>query len=222
MSNTVFKPAGDGPFPAVVLLHSCGGIAPAHIRTHAKEMLQAGFAVLVLDSHGPRGFDTCRQKLIPFAVGAMDAYAGLQHLARHPFVHQQRIYFAGYSYGGSVAALLASPQSAAVFASPLRFKASAAHYANCVRPSGARLVLPDTDRPLLMLMGQADTESPPNSCFPLLADMQTAGAPVSWHVYPGLTHGWDRVDGSANGYVYNEAGSIDATRRMLAFFDASR
>ena len=222
MSNMVFKPAGEGPFPAVVLVHSCAGIGPAHIRTHANEMLGAGYVVLVLDSHGPRGFETCRQKMIPFAVGVMDAYAGLKHLTALPFVNKDRIYLGGYSYGGSVASLLASPQSAVVFGSPFRFRATVAHYSNCIRPSGAKIVLPDTDRPLLVLMGDADTESPPASCFPLLEEMRVSDVPVSWHLYPGQTHGWDRQDASRNGYVYNEAASLDATRRMAAFFEANK
>ncbi len=222
MSNTVFQPKGDGPFPAVVLSHTCGGIQPAHMRKHAGELLSAGYMVLVLDSHGPRGFDTCVQKNIPFAVGVLDAYAGLRQLATLSTVNKDRIYMAGYSYGGSVAALLASPQSAVTFGSPLRFRATVAHYTHCVRPSRARLVLADTDRPLLMLMGQRDVESPPASCFPLVEELAGVGVPVKWHVYPGMTHGWDRQDGSRNGYVYNEEAALDATRRMIEFFNANR
>ncbi|UUZ68442.1 dienelactone hydrolase family protein [Polaromonas sp. P2-4] len=222
MSNTVFKPKGQGPFPAVVLLHTCGGIRPPHIRQHAGELLAAGYAVLILDSHGPRGFDTCRKKPIPFAVGVLDAYAGLAHLAALPMVNKDRIYLAGYSYGGSVAALLASPQSATTFGSPLRFRATVAHYTHCVRPSRARLLLADTDRPVLMLMGQSDTETPPASCFPLIEELRAAGAPVKWHIYPGMTHGWDKQGEASNGYVYDEEAALDATRRMLEFLDDNK
>lgn len=220
LSNKVFKPAGAGPFPAVVLVHTCGGVLNAHIRQHAQELLAAGYVVLVQDSHGPRNFSTCREKMIPFAVGVLDAYAGLTSLAALPVVDRQRIYLAGYSYGGFVGAMVSSPQSASTFASPLRFRAAVAHYANCVRPSRAQVVLRDVDRPLLMLMGENDKEALPASCFPLLEQMKAAGAPVDWHVYPGATHGWDKQGEGANGYVYKEETAQDATRRMLAFFNA--
>jgi dienelactone hydrolase len=222
LSNKVFKPAGAGPFPAVVVVHTCGGVQNAHIRQHAQELLAAGYVVLVQDSHGPRNFSTCREKAIPFAVGVLDAYAGLNSLAALPGVDRQRIYLAGYSYGGFVAAMVSSPQSAATFASPLRFRAAVAHYANCVRPSGAQVLLGDVDRPLLMLMGENDKEALPASCFPMLEQMKAAGAPVAWHVYPGATHGWDKQGEGANGYVYREDTTQDATRRMLAFFETHK
>jgi dienelactone hydrolase len=222
LSNKVFKPAGAGPFPAVVLVHTCGGVQNAHIRQHAQELLAAGYVVLVQDSHGPRNFVTCREKAIPFAVGVMDAYAGLSSLAALPVVDKQRIYLAGYSYGGFAAAMASSPQSASTFASPLRFRAAVAHYANCTRPSGAQVLLRDTDRPLLMLMGERDSEALPATCFPLLEQLKAGGAPVEWHVYPGATHGWDKQGEGVNGYVYKEETALDATRRMLAFFDAHK
>ncbi len=222
LSNKVFKPAGAGPFPAVVLVHTCGGVLNAHIRQHAQELLAAGYVVLVQDSHGPRNFVTCREKAIPFAVGVMDAYAGLASLAALPLVDKQRIYLAGYSYGGFVAAMASSPQSASTFAAPLRFRAAVAHYANCTRPSGAQVLLRDIDRPLLMLMGERDTEALPATCFPLLEQLKAGGAPVDWFVYAGATHGWDKQGETANGYVYREETALDATRRMLAFFDTHK
>jgi len=49
VANTVFKPAGDGPFPAVVLMHTCGGLvgAPnAHMKEHAQQLLAVGYVAL--------------------------------------------------------------------------------------------------------------------------------------------------------------------------------
>jgi dienelactone hydrolase len=220
VSNVVFKPDGAGPFPAVVLLHTCGGIQ-AHIRQHAQELVASGYVTLVQDSHKSRNMQTCVARPIPFAVGVMDSYAALRHLATLPFVNPARIYMAGYSYGGFVATMLASPQGAAKFESPLRFRATVAHYANCVRPSGARVLMKDVDRPVLMLMGERDTEALSAACFPMLDELKSAGAPVFWHIYPGMTHGWDKQGEAGAGHIYDAAATQDATRRMLAFFDAN-
>lgn len=223
IGNTVFRPRGDGPFAAVVLVHTCGGLQRNdHIRRHARELLEAGFVVLVQDSHGPRGFQTCRERQIPFAVGLMDAYAGLNHLATLSFVDAARIHIAGYSYGGFVAMLAASPRSATTFRSDRRFRSGVAHYANCVRPSGARTLLDDSDRPLLLLFGESDAETPMASCFPLVEALRDGGAPIAWHAYPGATHGWDREGDTAQGYVFDRAAALDATRRMIEFFERNR
>ncbi|CAM8661811.1 COG0412 Dienelactone hydrolase and related enzymes [Comamonadaceae bacterium] len=219
IGNTVFKPDGEGKLPAAVIVHTCGGVQNEHIRRHANELLEAGFVVLIQDSHTPRGFRTCRERPIPFAVGLMDAYTGLNHLATLPFVDAERVFLAGYSYGGFVAMLASSPRSTTTFKSQVRFRAAVAHYANCVRPSGARTLLEDLDRPLLMLFGERDTETPMATCFPLLDELLVKGQPVSWHVYPGMTHGWDKQGESANGYIFDRPAALDATRRMIEFFN---
>ena len=222
ISNVVFRPQGAGPFPAAVVVHTCGGLQNEHIRRHAQELLAAGYVVFVHDSHNPRGFRTWRERPIPFAVGLMDAYAGLNHLATLPFVDANRIFLVGYSYGGFVAMLATSPRSATTFKSPVRFRAAVAHYANCVRPSGARTLLDDVDRPLLMLFGERDTETPMTTCFPLVDELLAKGRPVSWHVYPGMTHSWEKQGEAANGYIFDRAAALDATRRTLEFFNQQK
>src|SRR3981189_3604885 len=56
----LFKPDGDGPFPTVIALHSCGGlgghseaVAPRY-HDWAEQLLKAGYAVLLPDSYGSR------------------------------------------------------------------------------------------------------------------------------------------------------------------------
>ena len=222
ISNTIFRPQTEGPHPAVVIVHTCGGLQNAHIRGHAKDLLEAGYVVLVQDSHSPRGFQTCRERQIPFAVGLMDAYAGLNHLAAQSFVDAKRIYLSGFSYGGFVAMLAASPRSAITFQSGNRFRATVAHYANCVRPSGAKTLLDDVDRPLLLLFGAKDSETPLQTCFPVVEQLATAGKPVSWHTYPEASHAWDQQGEGRKGYVYDKAATQDASRRVLEFFGQNR
>src|SRR5215472_14540251 len=57
----LFKPDGDGPFPTVIALHGCGGLAGhsepvlPRYRDWAEQLLQDGKAVLLPDSFGSRG-----------------------------------------------------------------------------------------------------------------------------------------------------------------------
>jgi len=224
VANTVFKPPGEGPFPATVLMHTCGGLKGppnVHMKQHAQSLLEAGHVVLVIDSFGPRGFDNCATRVPSHSAGIADAYAALALLAAKPFVDKSRIYQAGYSWGAFVSAHLASPQSARLVGSDLRFAATVANYGSCAFKQ-YRLVLPDVDRPLLMLLGGRDEELPAAPCFPLLEEMKAAGKPVDWHLYPDATHAWDKPGLQAKGYVYDARVTKDATARMLTFFSANR
>lgn len=224
LSNAVFKPKGEGPFPAVVLVHTCGGIKDAHMRRHATEMLEKNFVVLMQDSFGPRGMQDCgpnNQNGITAVVGVNDAYAALAHLSKYPFVDKNRIYQAGYSWGGFVATLLASSGLAEIFDAPARFRATVSNYSPC-KFSGRELITKMTDKPVLMLMGEKDTETPSSTCFPWLEELKAAGKPVKWHVYPNATHGWDKEGQGQHGYFFHEETTQDATKRMVEFFNENK
>src|ERR1700732_1434687 len=57
----LYKPDGDGPFPVVIALHGCGGLAghsepvQPRYRDWAEQLLKQGEAVLLPDSYASRG-----------------------------------------------------------------------------------------------------------------------------------------------------------------------
>src|SRR5215212_11287769 len=57
----LFRPEGQGPFPAVVGLHNCTGLTNragefgTRYRDWAERLAKSGFVVLLPDSHGSRG-----------------------------------------------------------------------------------------------------------------------------------------------------------------------
>jgi len=218
--NDIFKPTGDGPFPAVVLAHTCGGIEP-HIYQRAKEILDAGYAVLVLDAYTSRNqFRYCT----PAGVGApryyKDAYDGLAHLLKMKAVDPSRIYLVGFSLGSFVAAVAGSPSVAILIDSKNRFRASVGWYGSCVYKPGRgpqwELIRSDSDRPILLLLAGKDSETPIDVCFPLLENLKREGKPIEWHVYPHVTHAWDK-DNERRGYRSDTEATADAMRRTLAF-----
>lgn len=231
LGNKIYTPDGPGPFPAVVINHTSGGISQ-HLLVHARDLLESGFAVLVVDSFGPRGIRS-GGALFPAEV-AKDAYDALAQLQARSDIDKSRIFQTGYSLGGYAAALLASSQSADAFKASGRFRATVGNYGSCAMVQGnssaqqLEMLSADSDRPILMLMAELDIETPPKHCFPLLEEMKAAGKDVSWHIYPATTHGWDKVEN--NGYVYRLNGETmtyrydakmakDATGRMIAFFN---
>lgn len=239
LSNALFKPKSPSPFPVVVLGPTCGGVKPSHIKTHAQELLGAGYGVMILDNLGPRGLQNCRgQSAVGSASTARDAYQALEALALVPEVDKTRIYFSGYSLGGVAAPMLASPQSAQIFGSSLRYRAIVSNYGGCIYPAkpggkATRYLERDMDVPLLMLMAGNDKEFFSSDCFPLLQELKDAGKPVQWHVYEGVHHAWDQPEhrgnysfvgstGETNVYLYNEQAKRDASRRMMEFLEVHR
>lgn len=51
---SLYRPKGTGPSPAVVLLHTCGGLGQ-HVFDWASRLTSAGYVSVVIDSFTPRG-----------------------------------------------------------------------------------------------------------------------------------------------------------------------
>lgn len=235
LANRVYAPEGAGPFPAVVI--SQAKKVSAHLLAHARFLVDGGFAVLVVDTYGSRDYKIGVNEPLPaqFAKDAYDALAVLQSL---DFIDRTRIYQTGYSNGGLAAALLASPEGARELTAAGRFRATVANYGSCKIASpytGGKanatfmdMLSADSDRPILMLMGELDIETSPTTCFPLLAEMKAAGKPVEWHIYPKTSHAWDQAEHNGHVYRTNAGESMtyrydadvtrDATARMIDFF----
>jgi dienelactone hydrolase len=237
LDNGFFKPDGVGPFPAVVFLHTCGGVRD-DLRAWTKAALKLGYVVLIPDSM--RGAKT--NCFVPLAVPdgrrAKDAMDAVAHLAKQSFVDSARIYAVGFSQGTHVAEMLAGSALAAAVVSPgsPRFAALAGLYGACgfdpvppKVPCCVEYLQRDTDRPLLLLMAEGDNETPASFCLERLPKLKEAGAPVEWHVYPGnVTHCWDcstlnghvKTDwrGTSVTYQYSETVTEDSRKRVFEFF----
>jgi dienelactone hydrolase len=238
----LFKPEGSGPFPALVLLHQCGGLGASRRPNEsmlgwAREAVAHGYVALLVDSLEQRGVDSVcfgPKGGLHFARGVKDALQAAAHLRTFAFVDRQRIALAGYSWGAMVGVLASSRSWSGRAVPDTRFAATVAFYPGCfnIRPPTAaayEIVQPDIDRPLLVLLGQLDTETPADECVAKLGAAKAAGAPVEWHVYPQATHCWDcrqldgfsKTDVRGNNVVYRYGAddTADSRRRMFEFLD---
>ncbi len=229
-NNRLITPLGQGPFPTVVLMPSCAGVNVA-LEARAKELLAANFAVLAVDSYGPRGKNhlDCGPMFMSVLLDTFDA---LQHLQKFEAVNKQRIFVAGWSTGAAGALFSSSPSGSQENGVTLRFRAAVSHYANCMYQDAPKAVPApvlrrDTDHPLLMLI--AETDVAVSNCFPLLEEMKATNNPVEWHVLKGAAHLWDRPDDTRgsrkNGFGqtivlrYSPEATLDATQRTIEFFN---
>jgi dienelactone hydrolase len=205
-ASKMFKPEGVGPFPGLVILPTCGGLPPwFQVFDWARHALQRGYAVLVVDPLTPRGVvapgENCRfPPRVSISRQRKDAVDAAEHLRRQPFVDRDRIGFMGFSFGAMTGLGLSGAPYANHKGRPA-FRAVASSYPTCFvpnRPSpvSGRIVdvrfLPQrVTVPLLVQMGELDTESPARDCVPLLQQQKKAGAPVEFIVHKGATHVWD-------------------------------
>lgn len=208
-------PQGPGPFPAIVLLHTCGGVQP-HLAMWMEILKARGYASLVVDSFTTRGGGEC---VLPYYFPASvdevadDAIAALEHLRSRPGIDARRIGVMGFSYGGGAALRLASPR---YHEGRHRFGAVVAFYPLCTaflalsaehEPDNLRR---DADTPTLVLIGDRDFPSVVEHCAARVKWLQDVGRPAAIRVLPGAGHGFDFDDGPAR---------REAVVEVLRFFD---
>ena len=234
----VWLPAGAGPFPAIVAQHGCGGVfndpgdpsfdnIAGKLRYWGKQLSEAGFLFLLVDSFTPRGFgdeptdgevcDTPWQDR-PVEIDAVlsrpfDAYAGLDYARSRGDVAAGRVGLIGWSNGGSssLSAIAWSAEAPLLapgvdfFSDPADFElmrlegffASVSIYPGC----GQHGHYPDgTYRSYTrgrVFAGDADSVS--DDCPSLVAEAQVNGSEITLHWYPGEDHGYDydEWDGAA-------------------------
>jgi acetyl esterase/lipase len=107
------QPPGAGPFPAVVLLHGCGGFHSSMI-SWADRLSRFGYAALAIESFGPRGFD---ERCVGFFLEQVaDGHAALRYLTTRPFVRASHVAVMGFSQGGGsvLAAMEKGPRGTAL------------------------------------------------------------------------------------------------------------
>ena len=231
------KPDGDGPFPAVVLTHGCGGTERnTQHRTvwrglvqHAKLLNRNGYATLIIDSfHKRRITDGCQKPLSYYPVQIRDAHAAFDRLATKPYVVRDRIGYVGQSLGGGTALRLAQGGYVSFRTRKGRgtFAALVAYYPWC-EPDWAHALV----RPVLILIGGKDNWTPADRCKNLheIAKRASNKPVVELKVYPRAHHSFDlpmdgpyfvEGDGGKMHTVQGDAGARnDSQRRMIAFFD---
>jgi len=232
------KPDGNGPFPAVVLMHGCHGVSRSN-RDWAQWFRDHGYVALIVDSWAARGVkDGCVPGPdIPSTERFDDAVGALRWLHGRAYVDPRRVGVMGWSNGGVFAmALINGPsleraRRRGVDIPAPGFAASVAMY-----PGGCySLVNEQVVRPLLLLIGDADDWTDPRECARMVEAMRSRGADATIVLYPGAVHYFDvegqprvvlpevenrnKPGGCCGATVgFDARANADAHRRVEAFF----
>jgi len=211
----LFRPAGSGPFPAMLVLHSAGGLSD-HERAYGRWLADQGYVAFVTDYFAPvdvtpRTFDAT----FPFDVVREDLARAVDCVRSLAYVDNSRVGAVGFSLGGYFALTLGTREDV---------HAVIGYYA------GTGLVYdPIADRnpmmtslatqmsaPVLLLHGDADIG------FTVIGALQDslmrAGKRSQLVPYPGVGHAFDFVTNSVS---YDARATADAQARSLAFLQAT-
>ena len=209
----LYKPDGDGPFPIVIALHGCGGLAghsepvQPRYRDWAEQLLKAGNAVLLPDSYGSRELGPqClvkERRVLARRERVADIVASRQWLVQQPWAARERISLIGWANGASALLWAVRPQLSSRNVEP-DFRSAIAFYPDCRLSSGlgwsARI-------PTLLLIGAKDDVSSPPACRQMVDGAHGRSALARIVIYPGAYHDFDR----ANFPLHAIGGAADAS-----------
>ncbi|SMH52830.1 YghX family hydrolase [Maritimibacter sp. HL-12] len=201
------KPAGEGPFPAVLVVHENRGLNP-YIEDVARRVAKAGFLALAPDGltsvGGYPGNDDQGRELQSTIDGEKlmnDFFAGVEHLlARDDSTG--KVGCVGFCYGGGVcnALAVAFPELAA----------SVPFYGR--QPATEDVA--QIEAPLLIHYAELDERI--NAGWPdFEAALQAEGKTYTAHIYEGVNHGFHN-DTTPR---YDEEAAELAWDRTVAFFE---
>ncbi len=226
-ATLMFKPEGAGPFPGLVLMPTCGGHNNSfHVFDWAEKALKRGYAVIVVDPLRARNVyrHNCLPPLavIPARI-LKDAFDAADHLRKQAFVQKDRIALMGFSQGAMIGLGAASARLSGEYGRK-PFQAVVSFYPGCLFPKimrGSNVIdiryMPnDVKTPLLVLMGELDTETEPEHCLPLLTEQKAKGAPVEWEVYKNATHVFDDMKWATQEFRKKDFRGVDVVYRYNA------
>lgn len=197
IDGELHRPKGAGPFPAVVLLHTCGGLSDADANW-AGFFNDLGYVTLVVDTFGSRNEERCPVDFKADTAMIRDAYGALDYLGSLPYVDKARVVVSGRSMGGNAIDRLAPLE----FKSPggLNFKAGINLFGTCEVTADAVFLGEKNIVPTLVIIGDREK---PERLFPC-RDMGGKSPLVAVHILKDTYHAFDN---DRRGINYDHAGN---------------
>jgi carboxymethylenebutenolidase len=202
-------PDGEGPFPALILIHEWNGLVD-RVRQVADAFAEQGYVVLAADLYQGRT-GTNRDEnmaLVREARGDMDAVIAnldaAQQLLRDRDDVTDKVGVMGWCFGGGVALSYALGGE--------HHDATAIFYGSLVEDPAelARL-----DHPVYGTFAATDQGIPPDQVRRFAAALDSIGIDNDIHIYDVVRHGfWLWVDRDREAW---EAPALDAWQRLLGF-----
>lgn len=185
-------PDGQGPFPAVLILHTSGGVTKYDI-AYAEQLAKEGYACLVpyyLDaysiSYGTRNWATT-----VYAANILaDFTAEIQYLKDRPKINKEKIGAVGFSMGGYWALILAGMER--VQAGVSYYGALTGGTVNSETRYHFEDIFTQHSSPVLVLHGKDDMTVNVKYAQQLADMLKGKSCVCELHLYPNAGHRFDR------------------------------
>jgi carboxymethylenebutenolidase len=209
MRGYLVQPAGQGPFPAVLVIHENRGLNP-YIEDVTRRAAVDGFLALAPDGLFPAGGypgndDDGRTLQAGLDQGKLrtDMLNGARFLKAHK-VSTGKLGVTGFCWGGSTTNFLAAALGADM-------QAGVPYYGAATETAS----VPKIKAPLLIQYAESDERI--NAMWPVFESaLKAAGVPYQAHIYPGTQHGFHNNSTPR----YNEPAAKLSWERTIAFFKA--
>jgi dienelactone hydrolase len=225
----LWLPPGPGPFPAVLVMHGCGGITDGH-RGWAGRLVGWGYAAVIVDSFRPRNVnEVCFNTMSnPRPIlRAQDAFNAAIYLRTLSIIQPDHIGVIGFSHGGSTALYAALASGVPTDRGGRPFQAVVAYYPGCLRKvrGEPEKILGEPASDVLILIGTDDDWTPAPDCLKYVELQSGFPHAPTIKVYPGAVHAFDL----AFHLYYDQQGHMigahpearaDSYVMTKAFFDA--
>ena len=208
------RPAGDGPFPALVVIQHAPGV-DLFLQTMTQRLAEAGYYAVAPDlyhrqpEHGIDGL--ARMALLKDREVETDVSAAVEFLRGESAVARDRLGIIGFCMGGRVAWLMAA-------ANP-HFKAAVVYYGGNIMKSWGDTPPPfarsgEIHCPILFHFGADDTNPSPEDRATLDAELTRLGKPHEFFAYADAAHAFMNFE---NAERYREAASKASWPRTVGF-----
>jgi carboxymethylenebutenolidase len=210
MRGYLVQPAGQGPFPAVLVIHENRGLNP-YIEDVARRAAVDGFLALAPDGLFPAGGypgndDDGRALQAGLDQGKLrtDMLNGARFLKSHK-LSTGKLGVTGFCWGGGTTNFLAAALGADM-------QAGVPYYGAAAETAS----VPKIKAPLLIQYAENDERI--NAMWPAFESaLKAAGVSYQAHVYPGTQHGFHNNSTPR----YNEPAARLSWERTIAFFKAN-
>lgn len=234
--TAIYAPKGDGPFPAVIFMHGCGG--PRGVtEAYGRRCAEAGFIAFAPDSLAMRGIGyrdavakVCTGARLRAGERAGDLFAALEIVRQDRRAAAGRIALAGWSHGAwtildalTYAAEGKPPPSLTRL--PERALAGVRGVFAFYPYSGFLARSRSRDWPagiaVRALLVRGDTVCDDAESVRVLETRKAAGADVDWSHIEEATHGFDEPDHlPGSGLVHDPVKAKEGEARLLAFLNS--
>jgi carboxymethylenebutenolidase len=204
-------PAGNGPFPVVIMLHGSGrrGLGDADVEDFCSKLAEHGYYAEFVEYYSqaaPAAMADAAGKVRNFPTWIHEVHSGIAALKQNPAADSKRVALIGYSLGAFIALTYGATY-------PDDVVAIVDYYGGLTPALYAQAA---TMPPVLILHGDADRMVPVSKARDLDAILTKAARPHEIRIYPGASHAFNFP--SARGW-YDQAAADDSWNRSFKFLD---